>query len=145
MKHLTTMVAALASAGIALAAAPAQAHEPASQGLQTVQLTCDGQPLTLRVSGGNDGDNWGVARVDDGTLIPVTLEYLVHDDTAGITLDDEVLSRGRAHGNQPTVTCEASEQAVLGDALPPGMELPPGTAADDVITQTFRVVAVPRP
>lgn len=144
MKLITTALAAMTVAGVCLGAAPAQAQEPG--GRDIIQLTCDGQPLTLRVSGGNDGDNWGAAHlVDGGTLIPASLEYLVYDDTAGITLDDEVLSHGQAHQHQQTIVCQDSEQATLGDALPPGMELPPGTATTDQITQTFRVVAVPRP
>jgi hypothetical protein len=136
-----------ALAAVTLAAAPAFAAEGQSHvGRQATEMTCAGQPVTLLVAPGNGGDNWGAATiVDAGTLIPKTLEYLVYDDTIDATLDDDVISHGSAHAQQSTITCEVSERDVLGNVLPAGMELPPGTAATDAVTLAFRVVAVPRP
>lgn len=141
-------LAAVGAAGPAQAAAPQTAPQSASPGGQLPQtFTCDGQPVTLLVAPGRQGNNWGAARVvDAGTLIPVTIEYLVVDDTAGITLDDEVVSHGGpAHAQQQTIVCSVSQSAVLGDVAPPDVELPPGVSSTDVVTMSMVVRAVPRP
>ena len=145
MRLTSAALMACTAALACLGAAPARA-DSAQPGRDVIQLTCDGQPLDLVTSPGHDGDNWGAAHlVNSGTLIPVSIQFLVYDDTAGITLDNEVLSHGSAHQQQGTIVCEDAEQSTLGEALPPGMQLPPGTALSDQVTQTFRVVAVPRP
>lgn len=148
MRFTTSAGGALGAMALAtLAVAPAQAAGNLdASGRQIMQMTCAGQPVTFLVAAGNDGDNWGAAKLlDGGTLIPKTLEYLVHDDTIAATLDDDVISRGGAHEQQSTITCEVSQTDSLEHVLPPGMELPPGTSLTDQITQTFRVVAVPKP
>jgi hypothetical protein len=88
---------------LAVVGAASPAH--AAGGRQLQSFTCAGEPVTIAVSPGNEGDNWGAPRVVDGrTLIPVSIEYLVRDDTAAITLDDEIVSHGGpAHAQQETV------------------------------------------
>jgi hypothetical protein len=146
---MTTMVhgrnlaiAVLTAAGLALGAGSAVA----SPGAPT-QVTCDGSTLTVVTPSGNDGNNWGAARVvDGGHLVVASLEYAAYDDTAGVSLEDEVLSHGAAHENQQRVTClVASETATLGDLAPAGFSYPPGTAPTDLVTFSLRAVVVPRP
>jgi hypothetical protein len=146
LHHLAPVVGALALAGFG-ATAPAQATAPEAGGRLLQTFTCAGQPVTIAVSPGNQGDNWGAARVvDGGTLIPVSIEYLVQDETAAITLDDEVVSHGGpAHAHQQTITCAVSQTAVLGDVAPPDFELPAGASATDTVTMSMIVRAVPRP
>jgi hypothetical protein len=143
-KSLVAAIAALIP--LALATAPSAVAAP-GQGRTTTDITCDGQPLTVTTAGGNDGNNWGSAQVDGGGhLVLASLEYRVEDDTAGITLDDEVLSNGRAHGQQQTIVCEvATDSAPLGDVAPPGFVYPEGTASTDTVTMSLHVTVVPRP
>jgi hypothetical protein len=142
IRILAPAVGALTLAAVGLAA---PAHAAGGRQLQT--FTCAGEPVTIAVGPGNGGDNWGAGRiVDGGTLIPVSIEYLVQDDTAGITLDDEVVSHGGpAHANQETITCSVSESATLEDVAPPDLELPPGASGTDTVTMSMIVRAVPRP
>jgi hypothetical protein len=144
LHHLAPVLGAFALAAVG-AASPAQAAAGGGRMLQT--FSCDGQDVTIAVSSGNDGDNWGAARlVDGGTLIPVSLEYLVFDDTADLVLDDETVQHGGpAHSRQQTITCVVSEQGVLGDSAPPDFVLPDGAALTDTITFSLLVTAVPRP
>jgi hypothetical protein len=142
IRILAPAVGALTLAAVGLAA---PAHAAGGRQLQT--FTCSGEPVTIAVAPGNQGDNWGAARVvDGGTLIPVSIEYLVQDETAAITLDDEVVSHGGpAHAHQQTITCVLSQNAVLGDVAPPDFELPLGASATDTVTMSMIVQAVPRP
>jgi hypothetical protein len=115
-----TLVAATAAMiPIALATAASAAASP-GDGRTTMEVTCAGQVLTVTTAGGNDGDNWGAAQVSgDGHLVLAALEYRVDDETAGVTLDDEILANGKAHEQQQTIVCEvATERAVLGDVAP---------------------------
>ncbi|MGZ4626579.1 MAG: hypothetical protein ACXV3S_09880 [Kineosporiaceae bacterium] len=134
---VATTVPVLVAAGTASAAS----------GRLTQQVVCAGQPITIAVAPGNDGNNWGSAQVDGGGhLVLATLEYAVRDDTAGVVLDDEVLTHGKAHGQQDAVACDvASEQFVLGDVAPPDFAYPPGTGPADTVTSTLRATVVPRP
>jgi hypothetical protein len=136
------VIAIVTAAGLALGAGPAVA----SPGAPT-QVTCDGSTLTVVTPSGNDGNNWGAARVvDGGHLVVASLEYAAYDDTAGVSLEDEVLSHGAAHENQQSVTClVASETATLGDLVPAGFDYPVGTAPTDRVTFSLRAVVVTRP
>ena len=142
MHHLAPAVGALA-----LVAAGAATPAFASGGRILQTFACDGQDVTIAMAPGNQGDNWGAGRVvDGGVLIPVSLEYLVHDDTAELVLDDEVVQHGAgAHSGQQQVTCVVAEQAVLADVAPPGVDLPDGTAPTDLVTMSLLVTAVRRP
>jgi hypothetical protein len=141
LHHLAPVVGALLAVA---AAGPAHAEGAGGRQLQTLMFA--GEPVTIVVSTGNGGDNWGAARVvDGGTLIPVSIEYLVRDDTAGITLDDEVVSHGGpAHAHQQAITCSVSQSTILGEVAPPDVELPPGASGTDVVTMSMIVRAVPR-
>jgi hypothetical protein len=135
-----TAAALVVGGGSAAVAAP-------SQGRTTMDVTCDGQVVTVTTPSGNDGDNWGAVQVSGGGhFLPVSLEYAVYDDTAAMFLDDEVLSHGGAHAHQRTISCVvATEQAVLGDVVPPGFGYPAGVAPTDTVTMSLRAVVVPRP
>jgi hypothetical protein len=135
-------IVALAAAGLAFGASPAVA----SPGTPT-QVTCEGSTLTVVPPPGNDGNNWGAVQVvDGGHLVVAGLEYAAHDDTAGVSLEDEVLSHGAAHDNQQSVTClVARETATLGDLVPADFDYPLGTASTDRVTFSLRAVVVPRP
>lgn len=137
----------LAAAGSAAAVLLAGGTADAATGLLTQQVTCAGQVLTVASPQGNDGNNWGSAQVaGGGHLVLAALEYSVHDDTAGVWLEDEVLIHGKAHLQQQTITCEVAEQQfVLADVAPPGFAYPPGTAPGDTVTSALRVTVVPRP
>lgn len=135
----------LASAAVTLGLLAAGVATPAmaAGGRTTQEMTCDGQQVTLSVSPGHDGNNWGAAQVvGGGTLIPVSLEFRVYDDTAAMTLDDEVQQHGTAHSRQPTITCQVSQEAILRDVIPAGFVLPDGVALSDHITSSFIVTAV---
>ena len=144
---LHRLVPALGALALVAAGAATPAHAAGAGGRVLQTFDCDGQDITIAVSSGNEGDNWGAARVvDGGTLIPASLEYLVYDDTAALVLDDEIVQHGGpAHARQPTVTCVVTEQAVLADVVPPDFVLPDGTALSDLVTLALRVTAVPRP
>ena len=139
--------------GVLAVAAPAAAvllaggTASAATGRMNQQVLCDGQVLTITSAAGNGGNTWGSAQVEGGGhLVLATLEYAVHDDTAGVVLDDEVLTHGKAHDRQDTVACDvASEQFVLGDVAPPDFAYPPGTGPADTVTSTLRATVVPRP
>jgi hypothetical protein len=101
LHHLAPVLGAFALAAVG-ATPPAQAAAGGGRMLQT--FSCGGQDVTIAVSSGNDGDNWGAGRVvDGGALIPVSLEYLVLDDTADLVLDDEIVQHG---GPAPLPTAE---------------------------------------
>ena len=119
----------LATAGSAGAVLLAGGTANASTGRLTQQVTCAGQLLTIYSAPGNDGNNWGSAQVQGGGhLVLATLEYSLHDDTAGVWLDDEVLSHGKAHTQQQAIGCDvARQQFVLGDVAPPDFAYPPAT------------------
>lgn len=138
-------VAAGTLAALVLAGAPAHAGE--SQGRTTSEVTCAGAMLTVSGASGNGGNNWGAVQVSGGGhLVVASLEYAMYDDTAALTLDDEVLSHGGAHARQDSTECVvASEQAVLGAIVPGGFEYPTGTAPTDTITLSLKAVVVPRP
>jgi hypothetical protein len=144
---LHRLVPAVGALALVAAGAATPAHAAGAGGRVLQTFDCDGQETTFTVSTGNEGDNWGAARVvGGGTLIPVSLEYLVYDDTAALVLDDEIVQHGGpAHAQQPTVTCVVTEQAVLGDVAPPDFVLPDGVAASDLVTSALYVIAVPRP
>jgi hypothetical protein len=141
-------LAAATAAMIPLAFASASnAVASPGHGRTTMQVTCAGQVLTVTTAGGNEGNNWGVAQVSGGGhLVLASLEYSVDDVTAGVVLDDEVLSNGRAHEQQQTIACEvASQLAVLGAVAPPEFVYPEGTGPDDTVVQSLHVTVVPRP
>jgi hypothetical protein len=137
----------VATAGSAAAVLLAGGTANAATARLTQQVTCAGEVLTISSAPGNDGNNWGSAQVEgDGHLVLAALEYSVHDDTAGVWLDDEVLTHGKAHTQQQAVACDvASQQVVLGDVAPPDFAYPPGTGPGDTVTSALRATVVPRP
>jgi hypothetical protein len=141
-------LAAATAAMIPLAFASASnAVASPGHGRTTMQVTCAGQVLTVTTAGGNEGNNWGVAQVSGGGhLVLASLEYSVYDESAQLSLDDEVLANGQAHAQQATVPCEiATQQALLGTAAPAGFEYPTGTAPTDVVTMSVRATVVALP
>ena len=137
----------LAAAGSATAVLLACGTANAATGRLTQQVTCAGQVLTISSAPGNDGNNWGSAQVEGGGhLVLATLEYSIHDDTAGVWLDDEVLAHGKAHAQQQAIACDVAEQrSVLGDIAPPDFAYPSGTGPGDTVTSALRATVVPRP
>jgi hypothetical protein len=145
MKTTLLAAAALAAPLVLISATVAQAAPV--HGRTTMDVTCAGQVLTVTTAGGHDGNNWGAAQVSgDGHLVLAGLEYSVYDDTAGVSLDDEVLSHGKAHEQQSTVTCVvASQQAVLGEVVDPAFVYPARTAPTDLVTMSVHAVVVAVP
>jgi hypothetical protein len=142
LSRTKVVITTVATAGLSLLGGPAVASPGAP-----IQVSCEGSTLTVVTPPGNDGNNWGAARVvDGGNLVLASLEYAAYDETASLSLEDEVLSHGAAHDNQESVTClVASETATLGDVVPAGFSYPPGTGPTDLVTFSLRVVVVPRP
>jgi len=142
LSHRTMVTAALATAGLVVGAGLAVADT----GLPT-EVSCAGSTLTVVAPPGNAGNNWGAVRVvGGGHLVVSSLEYAVYDDTADVSLVDEVLSHGVAHENQQRVTCVvASQRATLGDIVPAEFAYPPGTTPADQVTSSLSAVVVPRP
>jgi hypothetical protein len=145
---MKTALTAATAAMIPLAIATASsAMASPGYGRTTMDITCAGRSITVTTAGGNDGNNWGAALVSgDGHLVLAGLEYRVDDVTAGVVLDDEVLTNGKAHGQQTTVPCEiATQQARLGDVAPDGFDYPTGTAPTDQVTMSVRATVVALP
>lgn len=142
-RRLGVVVAAASAGAVLLAGGTANA----ATGRVPQQVTCAGEVLTISSAPGNGGNNWGSAQIEDGGhLVLAALEYSVHDDTAGVWLDDEVLAHGRAHGQQQGTACDvADQQSLLGDVAPLGFAYPPGTGPDDTVTSALRATVVPRP
>lgn len=140
-------LAVLAAAGSAAAALLAGGTANAATGRPTQQVVCGDQVLTISIAPGNDGNNWGSGQiVGGGHLVVAALEYAVHDDTADLWLDDDVVAHGKAHAQQETITCDvARQQSTLGDVAPPDFVYPPGTGPADVVTSLLRATVVPRP
>lgn len=80
-------------------------------------------------------------------LTPLSFTFSVYDVTATTQLVSQqaLKGRGNAGDNQATITCTASQDAVLGEVLPPGQSLPPGRSLNDTVKLTFSVVAVKKP
>jgi hypothetical protein len=142
-RRLGVVVTAASAGAVLLAGGTANA----ATGRVTQQVTCAGEVLTISSAPGNGGNNWDSAQVEGGGhLVLASLEYSVHDDTAGVWLDDEVLAHGKAHGQQQVISCDvAVQQAQLGDVAPPDFPYPPGTGPGDTVTSALRATVVPRP
>lgn len=150
MKTRTTLLAALAGAGLAvsgLGAVPALASQP-----QPMTLTCDGHDYTVRVSDNHSSEHggWSVAVIQDGgsgVLIPTSFEFAAYDDTAGATLFEGTQSKGggNANHNQQTVSCTQTMTGTLADLMDPGETPPPGFDLTDTVTLTFTATAVTKP
>lgn len=141
-----TRAAAAATLATAVLAIPgvACADEGVPAGRQTMQFDCGELGMVAIVMPpASAHDNWGTAQlVDGGHLIPVTFTYLVHDDTAAITLADETVTHLAAHNQQATITCIASQTASLGELIPADAPLPQGTALTDTVTASFIATAI---
>lgn len=146
---------AVATAGPALAA-PTYAPNPAGNGITQMQLTCDGQLVTILTNGNRSSENggWSVGRVvGDGHLIPTSFTFSLVDLATGDAVWSGQQLKGGGHANPQgdLVTCSQTEPAgaTLGQVLggpdtPPGIVLPPGTENDPAGFE-FTVTAIARP
>jgi len=139
----TLIAAAVALIPLAVSPASTAAASP-GHGRTTMDVTCAGDVITMTTAGGNEGNNWGAAQVSGGGhLVLAGLEYSVYDESAQLSLDDEVLTNGQAHKQQATVPCEiATQQALLGAVAPAGFDYPTGTAPSDLDTMSVRATVV---
>lgn len=146
LRHRLAAGLTIAAAAIGAAPTAALAAGPVPPSRQTQTFDCGALgAVTIITPPPSAGDSWSAAQVvGDGHLIPVAFRYLAVDTTAGIVLGDETVSHGAAHGQQATTTCSTSEQATLGDLVPPGAPLPEGVAASDLVTLSFIVTAIAR-
>jgi hypothetical protein len=140
--------AAAAVATITLAlpgAAFASADTPT--GRQTMQLACAGfGTVTIVTPPASAHDNWSAAQIVAGRhFVPVSFDYLVYDDTAGVVLGDETVSYPAAHRQQSTATCVATQTALLSELTPPDGPLPSGVAATDTVTLSFTATVIVKP
>jgi hypothetical protein len=149
MHSRTRSTAAVAALTIAAGAGLAGLAGPAHAAQSTLAITCDGQPLTVRVNTNNSSEHggWGVGQIvvgGTGHLVPTEISGSLVDNAINQTLFtfDQVKGGGNANHNQPTVTCTASETGVLGDFLGPRDTPPPGTSVTDPVTFNLTVIAV---
>jgi hypothetical protein len=149
MRNRTRSTVAVAAVTIAAGAGLAGLAGPAHAAQSTLAITCDGQPLTVRVNTNNSSEHggWGVGQVvagGTGHLVPTEISGSLVDNTVHQTLFtfDQVKGGGNANHNQPTVTCMASQTGVLGDFLGPRDTPPPGTMASDSVTFNITVTVV---
>jgi hypothetical protein len=148
MRNRTRSTAALAAVTLAAGAGVAALAAPANAAQSTIPLTCDGQPLTVRVPTSHSSQNggWSVGQVvvgGTGHLVPTAISGSLVDNGVTLFTFKQVKGGGNANHNQSTVTCTTSETGVLGDFLNPGDTLPPGTSLTDPVTFTLTVTAVP--
>ncbi|MDA8435567.1 MAG: hypothetical protein M0Z98_06235 [Actinomycetales bacterium] len=145
-RHRTIAVVVAATAVAVTSAVPtvARAAEPLHR--QTMQLDCAGLGTVEIVAPASPHDSWGVAQlIGGGHLVPVSFEHRVYDDTAGVTLFDGTVTHSPAHSRQATITCSSSQQAELGEVVPPDFVWPDGVAPSDTVTISFIATAVPEP
>lgn len=144
--HAAAVVAAVATITLAVPGA-AFASGDTPGGRQTMQLDCAGLgTVTVITPPGVAHDNWSAAQlITGGHFVPVAFTYRVYDDTAGLTLGDETVTKPAAHSQQPTTTCVASQTALLADLAPPDAPLPTGTAATDTVTLSFIAIVIAKP
>ena len=149
MRNRTRSSVAVAAVTIAAGAGLAGLAGPAHAAQSTLAITCDGQPLTVRVNTNNSSEHggWGVGQIvagGTGHLVPTAFSGSLVDNAINQTLFTFAQAKGggNANHNQPTVTCTQSETGVLGDFLNPGDTPPPGTSVSDPVTFTLTVTAV---
>jgi hypothetical protein len=138
--------AAIAALTLALpGTASAAGDAPAARG--TMQFDCAGLgAVTIVTPPAAAHENWSAAQIaTGGHLVPVAFAYVVYDDTAGVTLDDETVTHAAAHTHQPTTSCVFSQTAVLGDIAPPDIPVPQGVAPSDTVTSSVIVTAIIKP
>ena len=151
MHSRTRSIAAVAALTIAAGAGLAGLAGPAHAAQTTLPLTCDnGQQPTVRVNTNNSSEHggWGVGQIvvgGTGHLVPTEISGSLVDHAIDQTLFTFAQAKGggNANHNQPTITCTASQNGVLGDFLNPGETPPPGTSVSDPVTFTIDVTAVP--
>lgn len=141
------VVTAAACAGPLLGLAPAMAAGGPTPSRGTMQLQCDDAGTVVIVTPpASAHDNWSAAQiVAGGHLVPVSFTYRAYDETAGILLGEDTVSRPHAHGQQETTTCQADHRATLGQLVPAGAPLPDGAAETDTVLLSFIATAVVRP
>jgi hypothetical protein len=149
MHSRTRSTAAVAALAIAAGAGLAGLAGPAHAAQTTLPVTCDGQPLTVRVNTNNSSEHggWGVGQIvvgGTGHLVPTEISGSLVDNAINQTLFtfDQAKGGGNANHNQPTLTCTASQTGVLGDFLGPRDTPPPGTSASDPVTFNLTVIVV---
>ncbi len=138
------VVAVVASAAVGAAAASG----PAPAGKQTFDVSC-GSLGSFTVSLPTSQQNNGAAQVvgASGHFIGVSFTFTITDVTTGSVLfsDTSSVGGGNAHPNQSTVTCSVVLfEAPASEALPPGVELPPGVAPTDILRATGTAVVIPK-
>lgn len=145
----------LATAGPALAA-PSYEPNPAGNGITQMQLTCDGQTVTILTNGNRSSDNggWSVGRVTGGGhLIPTSFTFSLVDlaTSEAVWSGQQLKGGGHANPEGQLVTCSQIEPTgmTLGEIVaspdtPPGLVLPPGTENDPAGFE-FSVTAISRP
>ncbi|WP_157371563.1 hypothetical protein [Angustibacter sp. Root456] len=146
---------ALATAAPALAA-PSYDPNPAGNGITQMELTCDGQTVTILTNSNRSSENggWSVGRiVGDGHLVPTSFTFGLVDLATGDTIWSGQQLKGGGHANPQgqVVTCSQVEPTgmSLADVLaapdtPPGIVLTPGTENDPAGFE-FSVTAISRP
>ena len=145
-KSVSIGIATITGMAGALLIGSSSAHATAPT---TMQLTCDGQVLTVRTNSNSSSDNggWSVAQVvggGSGHLVPVVFHFSAYDNTTDQPIFDgqQVKGAGNANHNQSTVDCIQQQTGTLADLLSPGDQPPPGTSLTDDVTTTVDATAV---
>ena len=133
---------ALAAGGLTLAS-PAQAAQ------SVMQISCEGTMINIRANNNNSSGmgGWSSAQIVDfkGHLTPTDFAGSLTDDLSGATLFsfDQVKGGGNASNNQQQISCSSVQTGTAGDFF--GSEpLPDGVSADDPVTFTILISAVPK-
>lgn len=146
-RTLKAVIAAAACAAPLLGTVPALAAGGPTPSRGTMQLQCEDAGTVLVVTPpASAHDNWSAAQIiDGGHFVPVSFTYYVYDETANVVLGNDTVTHPHAHGQQETTTCRSDQSAMLGDLVPDGAPLPPGTEASDTVVLSFIATTVVRP
>lgn len=144
--HAAVIVATATTIGLTMPAT-AFAGERMTAGRQTMQLDCAGAgTVTIETTPTVVQDSWSAAQiVGGGHFVPVAFAYVIYDDTADLTLDDEAITHPQAHDQQATTTCATSQTAQLDQLVPADAPLPSGVAATDTVTLSFLATVIVKP
>lgn len=122
---------------------------PAHAAQSVMQISCEGTTINVRANNNNSSDmgGWSTAKITDfkGHLIPTDFSgQLVDDNTDAVLFSfDQVKGGGNANHQQGQISCMTTQSGTAGEFF--GSDpLPDGVSADDPVTFTIAISAVPR-
>ena len=127
---------------------------PAHGAQQQIPVTCGTTQLIVSVNMNHSSMNggWGASQVVSGGTghgIPTSVSVSAFDNTVGVAIPHfggtSFKGDGNANQNQPTVTCQTTQNATVADIVPPGFTPPLPFHLTDSVTITTMVTVVTKP